>query len=40
MVSTIIKKKEVPQCEHIGKVNPKVHGNTKGYEECEKIGSD
>lgn len=34
------KKKAGPQCEHIGKVNPKIRGNTEGCEECEKIGSD
>ncbi len=27
------------QCAHIDKVNPKIHGNTKGCEQCEKIGS-
>jgi hypothetical protein len=27
------------QCAHMDKVNPKIYGNTKGCEECEKIGS-
>jgi hypothetical protein len=33
-------KKADTQCKHIDKVNPKIHGNTEGCEECEKIGSD
>jgi uncharacterized UBP type Zn finger protein len=32
-------KKADVQCVHIDKVNPKIHGNTEGCEECEKIGS-
>ncbi len=27
------------QCVHIDQVNPKIHGNRKGCEECEKIDS-
>ena len=33
------RKKADMQCVHIDKVNPKIQGNTKGCEECEKIGS-
>ena len=28
------------KCFHIGQVNENIKGNTKGCEECEKIGSD
>jgi uncharacterized UBP type Zn finger protein len=27
------------ECVHIRRVNPEIHGNTKGCEECEKTGS-
>jgi hypothetical protein len=27
------------QCAHIDKVNPKIHENTKGWHECDKIDS-
>jgi Zn-finger in ubiquitin-hydrolases and other protein len=27
------------ECVHISRVNPEIHGNTKGCEECEKMGS-
>ena len=27
-------------CDHMNKVNQSINGNTKGCEECEKIGSD
>lgn len=30
---------ETVQCEHIVKINPDISGNTKGCEECEKLGS-
>ncbi|MGH9992739.1 MAG: ubiquitin carboxyl-terminal hydrolase 14 [Nitrososphaera sp.] len=32
--------KEGVQCTHMEKVNPKISANTKGCEECEKMGSD
>jgi hypothetical protein len=32
-------KKTDTQCAHIEKVNPKIHENTTGCQECEKIGS-
>ena len=28
------------KCSHVGQVNDNIKGNTKGCEECEKIGSD
>ena len=28
------------KCYHVGQVNDNINGNTKGCEECEKIGSD
>jgi uncharacterized UBP type Zn finger protein len=28
------------QCEHIKEVDPSIPGNTKGCEECEKMGSN
>jgi hypothetical protein len=34
-----MRKKADIQCVHTDKVNPKIQGNTKGSEECEKIGS-
>jgi uncharacterized UBP type Zn finger protein len=37
--SSEMRKKTDIQCVHIDKVNPKIRGNTKGCEECEKIGS-
>jgi hypothetical protein len=27
-------------CDHMNKVNQSINGNTKGCEECEKIGSE
>jgi uncharacterized UBP type Zn finger protein len=35
-----MREKADTQCVHIVKVNPKIQGNTKEREECEKIGSD
>ena len=39
MLDMARKGKEV-QCEHIGKVDAEINGNTKGCEECEKMGSE
>ncbi len=32
-------KQTLSMCVHMDKVNPKFHGNTKGCQECEKIGT-
>jgi uncharacterized UBP type Zn finger protein len=32
--------KEVNTCDHLQQVNQNIKSNTKGCEECEKIGSD
>jgi uncharacterized UBP type Zn finger protein len=32
-------KKEKATCVHIARVNQEIRGNTKGCEECEKMGS-
>lgn len=39
-ISLEMREKADTQYVHIDKVNPKIQGNTKGCEECEKIGSD
>lgn len=33
-------KKVADSCDHMNNVNQNIKGNTKGCEECEKIGSD
>jgi uncharacterized UBP type Zn finger protein len=35
-----VNNKVADSCEHMDKVNQDLKGNTKGCEECEKIGSD
>ncbi len=32
--------KVADSCDHMDKVNQRINANTKGCEECEKIGSD